>query len=261
MMKDVTVESFRRVFAPKAQGAIHLAEALEGASALDFLVFHSSISALVGNRGQTSYVAANSILDALAHRLRAKGIPATAVNWGALAESGVVARDEHLGALLSTGGITGLTDREAFDAFEKILRLAVAQLGAFKVDWSKWHEAHPHLAGDPRFRDLQGAADDAGGGSVAAQIRTAMADASREQRLLTLEGHLLEALAETLKMSRETISPSRKLSEMGVDSLMVLELSLGIEYRIGISFSAMEFLKGPTLQQLAVMAEGKLWKN
>jgi len=46
---------------------------------------------------------------------------------------------------------------------------------------------------------------------------------------------------------------------MGVDSLLVLELSLGIRERIGVSFSAMEFLKGPNIQQLAVLADGKLW--
>jgi acyl carrier protein len=46
---------------------------------------------------------------------------------------------------------------------------------------------------------------------------------------------------------------------MGVDSLMVLELSLGIKERLGVTFTAMEFLKGPTLQQLAVLAETRLW--
>jgi hypothetical protein len=39
----------------------------------------------------------------------------------------------------------------------------------------------------------------------------------------------------------------------------VLELSLGIQERIGVSFSAMEFLKGPTLEQLAALAGEKLW--
>jgi len=52
---------------------------------------------------------------------------------------------------------------------------------------------------------------------------------------------------------------TRKLNEMGVDSLMVLELSLGIKEQIGLNFSAMEFLKGPTLRQLAALAETRLW--
>jgi len=62
-------------------------------------------------------------------------------------------------------------------------------------------------------------------------------------------------------MAKDSVPLDRKLNEMGVDSLLVLELGLGIHERIGVSFSAMEFLKGPSLQQLAVMAEGRIWKN
>ena len=53
----------------------------------------------------------------------------------------------------------------------------------------------------------------------------------------------------------------KRLNEMGVDSLMVLELGLGIKDRIGVTFSAMEFLRGPNLQQLADMAESRLWES
>ncbi|MDD5199803.1 MAG: SDR family NAD(P)-dependent oxidoreductase [Terrimicrobiaceae bacterium] len=259
MMADLTEESFRRVFQPKAGGALNLAEAIENQAGLDFVVFYSSVSALVGNRGQTSYVVANSILDGLALRLRAGGVPAVSINWGALAESGVVARDERLGSVLASAGITGLTDEEALDALEQAIRKSTAQLGVFKVDWSRWHEAHPKLADDPRFQSLRLQARDGGGNDVASRLRGTLADATKEQRLQTLENHLQEVLAAILKMAKDTIAVDRKLNELGVDSLMVLELSLGIHEQIGVSFSAMEFLKGPTLRDLAAAAETKLW--
>jgi acyl carrier protein len=46
---------------------------------------------------------------------------------------------------------------------------------------------------------------------------------------------------------------------MGIDSLMVLELSLAIHARVGVRFSTIELLKGPTLEQLAEVARGRLW--
>jgi len=260
MMADLTAERFRRVFLPKAVGAIHLAEALAGHADLDFLVFYSSVSALIGNRGQTSYVAANGLLDGLAHLLRARGLPAISINWGALAETGVIARDERLGSVLASSGITGLGNRPAFAALERAIRSGEPQLGVFLVDWEKWHAANPGLADDPRFRALRGSSVD-GGNDAASAIRQALADSSREQRLRALEDCLQDVLANTLKMTKDTVPVDRKLNEMGVDSLLVLELSLGISERIGVSFSAMEFLKGPNLQQLAAMAEGRLWKN
>lgn len=258
MMEDLTGESFRKVFLPKAVGGIHLASALADLKGLDFLVFYSSISSLIGNRGQTSYVAANALLDALALSLRAKGIPATSINWGALAEAGVVARDERLGSILSSAGITGLTNQEAVLALENAIRSARPQVGVFSVDWKSWHGAHPKLADDPRFRELRSDSLEEGADKQLSEFRQSLSGLSKEQRLRVLEEQLQDVLAVTLKMSKETVSLTRKLNEIGVDSLMVLELSLGIKERIGVLFSAMEFLKGPTLQQLAALAEKRL---
>jgi len=260
MMRDLTKERFERVLGPKADGALHLAECLKGLPDLDFVVFHSSVSAIIGNRAQTSYVAANSMLDALAHRLRAEGIPATSINWGALSESGVVARDEHLGSLLSSAGITGLTDAQAFAAMERILRQSVAQACVFEMDWGRWHEAHPKLADDPRFQTVRLKAGGKGDADTASKVRMELADASKEQRLGVLLDRLQSVLSGVLRMGQDSIPTDRKLNEIGVDSLMVLELGLGIEERIGARFSAMELLKGPTLHQLATMAQNKLWK-
>ncbi|HRJ71886.1 MAG TPA: SDR family NAD(P)-dependent oxidoreductase, partial [Terrimicrobiaceae bacterium] len=260
MMQDLDEEKFRRVFLPKVSGAWHLADAVADRGGLDFLVFYSSVSALVGNRGQANYVAANSLLDGLAHELRHRGVPALSVNWGALGESGVVSRDEHLSGVLAALGITGLQNQQALGALETSLRAQEPQRGIFLVDWEKWHAAHPKLREDPRFRALRSrTAKD--GNDAASQIRQSLADATREQRISALENSLQEVLANTLKMPKDAVPVNRRINEMGVDSLMVLELGLGIRERIGISFSAMEFLKGPNLRQLAVLAEGRLWKN
>ncbi len=260
MMADVTTERFRKVFLPKVAGALNLAEAAKEADKLDFLVFYSSISAVIGNRGQTSYVAANRTLDGLAAVLRQRGIPAITVNWGALAEAGVVARDERLGTVLASSGITGLSNSEALDALGAVLRSGSAQMGVFPVDWEKWREANPGLAGHSLFRE-QAMRSQAGGNDVMTRFRAELGDASHEQRLRVIEDRLQDVLAKTLRMAKDTIPVTRKLNEMGVDSLMVLELSLGIKEQIGLNFSAMEFLKGPTLRQLAALAESRLWST
>ncbi|CAN5493083.1 type I polyketide synthase [soil metagenome] len=260
MMADLTEERFHRVFRPKVTGALNLADAIAG-QPIDFFVFYSSISSVIGNRGQTNYVAANRALDGLAPILRAKGIPALSLNWGALAESGVVARDARLNTVLASSGITGLTNQQALDALDEAIRSGESQLGVFLVDWEKWQDANPKLATHSLFREQLQRAQEGGGNDVSARLRAELNDVSREQRLRALEDHLQEVLANTLRMSKDTISMTRKLNEMGVDSLMVLELSLGIKERIGLNFSAMEFLKGPNLQQLAALAETRLWNS
>jgi acyl transferase domain-containing protein/NADPH:quinone reductase-like Zn-dependent oxidoreductase/NAD(P)-dependent dehydrogenase (short-subunit alcohol dehydrogenase family)/acyl carrier protein len=260
-LADLTEERFRRVFAPKAIGAQNLAVLARETPGLDFLVFYSSVSALVGNAGQASYIAANSLLDGLARKLRGEGVPALSINWGALAESGVVARDERLGGALASGGVTGLTDRQALDALGTAIALGESNVGAFLVDWERWSETNPRLADHPRFHDLLLQSKAAGSNDPAAILRGSLAGSTSDQRLAVLLDHLQGVVAQTLRMPKDGISQTRKLNEMGVDSLLVLELSLGIRERLGISFSAMEFLKGPSLRELAAMAAGKLWSN
>jgi NAD(P)-dependent dehydrogenase (short-subunit alcohol dehydrogenase family)/acyl carrier protein len=261
MMAGLTPERFGRVFAPKATGALNLAAALGAGEGLDFLVFDSSVSAIVGNPGQTSYVVANALLDALARKLRAGGVPAVSINWGALAESGVVARDGRLGNVLTASGIAGLTDAEAFAAMERAIRSGRAQVGVFKVDWKRWALVNPRRAEDSRFRGLVRRAQDGEGGDAASAMRLSLEDVATERRVLALEDHLREVLANVLKMSKDAVPVNRKLNEIGVDSLMVLELGLGIRERIGVEFSAMEILKGPTLKKLSELAVDRLWRN
>lgn len=261
LLADLTEARFRKVFLPKVAGAFNFANALKDYPSLDFFVFYSSISAVIGNPGQTNYIVANAMLDGFAHALRVKGIPAISINWGALGESGVVARDRNLAALLASSGITGLSNQQAFSALENAIRWDRPQLGVFPINWEKWGNANPKLANDPRFREQVSSSRNGQENNAAYQIRKDLEEASKEKRLRILEDHLQEVLATTLKMSKDVVPLNRKINEMGVDSLMVLELSLGIKERIGINFSAMDFLKGPNLQQLASLAESKLWNN
>src|SRR5208337_2139909 len=82
-LQQLTPRQFERVMAPKVLGAWNLHLASKDLS-LDYFVMFSSISALIGARGQANYVAANCFLDALAHYRRSLGLPALTVNWGAL---------------------------------------------------------------------------------------------------------------------------------------------------------------------------------
>ncbi|WDD90201.1 SDR family NAD(P)-dependent oxidoreductase (plasmid) [Burkholderia sp. FERM BP-3421] len=72
---------YRRVFAPKVDGARWLHARTEGA-ALDFYVVYSSIASVLGAAGQGNYAAANGYLDTLIQHRRRLGLPGLGVNWG-----------------------------------------------------------------------------------------------------------------------------------------------------------------------------------
>ncbi|MDQ0584738.1 SDR family oxidoreductase [Streptomyces rishiriensis] len=84
LVAEKSADSFQRVYGTKATGAAALLTALEelpGAPA--FTVLFGSISAVLGNRGQVDYAAANDALETLGAAFAARtGHRAVTVHWG-----------------------------------------------------------------------------------------------------------------------------------------------------------------------------------
>ncbi|MDX6315805.1 MAG: hypothetical protein QOF44_5269, partial [Streptomyces sp.] len=92
LIQEKSTESFQRVFGTKADGASALLDALEELElpgGPGFAVLFGSISAVLGNRGQSDYAAANDALEALGASWQARtGRRALTVHWGPWAPTG-----------------------------------------------------------------------------------------------------------------------------------------------------------------------------
>jgi len=87
LIAEKTAESFGRVFSTKVDGAKTVLEAVEGLpNGPRFAVFFGSIAAVLGNRGQSDYAAANDALEALGRGCDFRGLT---VHWGPWAPTGV----------------------------------------------------------------------------------------------------------------------------------------------------------------------------
>ncbi|MGW1782436.1 SDR family oxidoreductase [Streptomyces sp. NPDC002143] len=89
LVAEKSAESFQRVYGTKATGADALLTALEELPAAPaFTVLFGSISAVLGNRGQVDYAAANDALETLGAAFAARtGRRAVTVHWGPWAPS------------------------------------------------------------------------------------------------------------------------------------------------------------------------------
>ena len=80
-LTEITAEKVDRALRPKVVGVARVLEAYPRTDNCR-VVLCSSARATIGGRGQVVYAAANRMLDAMAHRLRAEGLDCVSVQWG-----------------------------------------------------------------------------------------------------------------------------------------------------------------------------------
>jgi phthiocerol/phenolphthiocerol synthesis type-I polyketide synthase C len=221
---------------------------------LDYFWLYSSVTSLIGNPGQAAYVAGNAALEALARVRRAAGLPALAVRFGAIEDVGILARDRDKGALLARrAGASGLRARTALNLLESLIAGADAtQAGAVAtLAAMNWGEARSQLAllRTPLFDDLRGLQEAAApaGVNLLAAIKSLDDTGARE----LVARHLAGELASILRMPADDLNWHRPLAELGLDSLMAVELKFAATRRLGIELPVSAIADGASLSSIA----------
>ncbi len=249
---SLDASQFERVISPKVEGAwnIHYAEQKLECSVLDVFVLFSSVSSLIGNAGQANYVVANTFYDNFAFYRRAMGLNATAINWGALADSGMVARDDNVEEILAEQGITPIDNGQALHQMSEALEVGAVQLGIVDLDWNLWFQANPSSKKSKRFADMFGLIESASETGPLKELYDKLRESTPEERLAAMELAVKEQIADLLRYPMENISADEAVSNLGVDSLVASELSTRLKNELGMSVSSIMLLNSPSISHL-----------
>jgi short-subunit dehydrogenase/acyl carrier protein len=246
-LQNLTLEQVERVFLPKVRGAYNLHRASENAP-LDFFVLYSSVASLLGSAGQAAYCAANACLDALARHRVARGLPATAINWGPVSEVGLAAAAAGRGDRLAARGLTPLSVEEVVLALEQVLVEGFHEVAVTRLDSAKWREAHPMLGRSARWSALLSQTDQAG---TSGTLRARLSNVDAEAAQALLKSAIRTLLASVLRCSEERIGDSATFGSLGLDSLLGLELRARLSREIEIDLPATVLWRFPTIDKLA----------
>ena len=246
---NLTAEKIARVFRPKVQGAWNLHLFTERMP-VDFFVLYSSVAALFGSAGQVAYSAANSCLDALAHHRLRRGLPATSINWGPVAEVGLAASSDVRGNRLAARGLEGLSLEQVTAALEQSLAQGWPQVAMVRLDADAWRRSFPAIADLPRWSVLL-PSDDAAAPQLQAELRARLQAEPLERRADLLEGAIRALLALVLRLPEERIARTTPFGNMGLDSLLGLELRNRLERALGDHLPATLLWRYSTLERLA----------
>ncbi|GAU82905.1 type I polyketide synthase [Bosea sp. BIWAKO-01] len=234
LIANLTPERLREVLRAKTDGIVNLDAALVE-QPLDFFVAYSSATTMIGSPGQAAYVAANAFLEGFMQRRRNLGKPALAIGWGAISDVGILARDKQLGQRLRrTTGVSAIRASEALAHLGRLLSLGEA-IGPVQYLTNIGRSAVAEklaLLKSPAFAGLglTGTDPDQEG---TGEALLDWADKSPQEALAVVKGALLREVAEILRLQVDRIDPNRPMSELGLDSLMALELHLALETSLG----------------------------
>ncbi len=248
-------ERFATVMAPKVQGSWYLHQHTRSLS-LDFFVLFSSAASLLGSAGQANYAAANAFLDALAHERQRQNLPALSINWGPWSDVGLAAAmNEREHGRKAAQGIGTIAPDEGIQILQDLMRGTPTQVGVVPIHWPSFTAQFANRQLPPVLADIAPKPQVASKPSEAAPQSASFVEQllaempSLRRKLLTQ--HLTALTARALGLPRgQTIAVGQPLSELGLDSLLAIELRNTIGSSLGQSLPATLLFDYPTIEAL-----------
>jgi thioester reductase-like protein len=248
-MRALTRAEVQRVFSGKVWGALRLSEAISGLP-LDFFIGFSSIASVWGSFGQAAYAAANAFLDGLACLHRHHGIRGTSINFGPWS-AGMA--NEEAREQLARRGVHPMAADMALAGMNAIAGTTAAHGIVARIDWATFLPVYQLQARRPLMEELERECPE--GAPTPSPERTSLVErliqAPAEQRRTLLQDHLRHAVAQTMRLEPSQVRDDAGFFDLGMDSLMAIELRKRLEKDLGRSLPATMAIDYPRLTDAA----------
>ena len=265
---DITAEDFEKVLKPKVTGTRNLDKLFSGKD-LDFFILFSSFASIVGNRGQTNYLAANLYMATIAAQRRARGLPASVMHIGVVLGVGVVFQTGLYESTLKRMNFMPISESSFLDMFAECIVVGrpdsghsndfITGLGRLST---RADAQNPFYADNVRFSGhvvIDEEDDTSSGSSEAVPPKQRLAAAaSMEERTDIIQEGFLNKLERILQSAKEHMQPSQPLLALGVDSLMAVEIRSWFLNELDVDMPVLKILGGASITELCLEAAKSL---
>ncbi|RYP16090.1 hypothetical protein DL766_009227 [Monosporascus sp. MC13-8B] len=268
-ISEMSLETFQKVTQPKVEGSIHL-NSLFQQDTLDFFVFFSSVSVVIGTPGQSAYVAANMFMVSLAEQRRRRGLAASAINIGPIIGAGYIAQQQiSIATVKRPLAYMNMSEQDFHQLFAEAIVAGrphstssieiTSGVRGVRMD----EETQPIWASNPLMSHyiLNGESVDntpAGRGSRE-PLKMQLLHAQNHVAVRRLiEDALLEKLGILLQLDVGTMDRDRletiRLDELGLDSLMATEIRAWLLKNLQVNYPVLKILSGISVLELVEAA-------
>lgn len=250
-LADMEPNALESVLRPKVVGTWILHQ-LTQAMKLDFFVSFSSISSVWGSKGQAHYAAANHFLDVLAHYRHGLGLPALSVNWGPWAGGGMAL--EEFQTVLSRMGVEGLQPEKAIAALGYLVGSGCVQTVVANVDWTRFKDLYEARGKRSLLEQIEGQSHEAveQQSEQRSEILQRLEASAESERHSLLTAYLQSEVIKVLRLA-QLPDPQEGLFDLGMDSLMAVELVGSIRSQLQAELPIAEFMQASNIATLAAL--------
>jgi acyl carrier protein len=147
---------------------------------------------------------------------------------------------------------------EGMSILAALLPAAPPRMAVLPIVWSEWRDRHPVFARAPFLRrviDQQAAAGETIGRDRGrpASMKKALLAAAVPERQTMLAGLALEVVAGVVRLPASSLDPEAPLRNLGMDSLMALEIRNHFQDRAGVTLPLVTIVEGPSIAQLVTV--------
>ncbi|KAK1140234.1 Type I Iterative Polyketide synthase (PKS) [Aspergillus melleus] len=269
LFQNMTYEDWKTSIAAKADVSwnLHLTMPTD----LDFFILISSVSGVIGNRGQANYAAGNTFQDALAHYRISQGLKAVTIDMGVMVNDGVAAENNTLlNSLRRFGHLMEITQDEVLALFDYYCN---PQLPLLSHDYvqpviglempsvmaAKGVDLH-HSIRRPMFRhlfrmglDSNSSVVNAGAEKGSIDRPAALKSASAEDAVSMITEWIVLQVAHILGMSETDIETDRPLHAHGIDSLVAVDLKNWFLNELGAKVTVFDIMGNTAIKEISVM--------
>ncbi|ETS80942.1 hypothetical protein PFICI_08471 [Pestalotiopsis fici W106-1] len=252
VFSQMTVETWNRVLRPKTVGSRNLDTVFSDLD-LEFFIMTSSFAAIGGHPGQCNYAAANMYMNGLAANRRKRGLAGSVLNIGVIYGLGLLQREkEELYIGLEREGYPPISERDIHHMFlEAIVAGRPGTSEPFDITTGlrrfKWGSPNPlHWHQDPRFNHFT---LDEGASSMTTETgiqNSLLEQLSSLEDVEALTDCLIDAFTSHLKVMLQlpegSISRQSSLSEIGIDSLVAVDIRNWIWKNLGRDVAVLKIL-------------------
>jgi NADPH:quinone reductase-like Zn-dependent oxidoreductase/acyl carrier protein len=266
LLANLTRERNRPVVDVKVRGAEILHRLTEKDDLQLFLLF-SSVTTMLGNPGQSNYVIANGYMEGLARTRRSKGLPALAIGFGAITDRGFLARNTDVNEMLSSRvGKSGMKAREALEQVERYMAIDPGTVDSAAVVVAEIDGNVVRLL--PIARGLlldaiirRAGTQQAANGNDVIDLVDLIRGKSKEEAQQALHALVATEIAAILRVAQDTITPNKILKDIGLDSLMAMELGLSFQQKTGFDIPLNSVGEGATVGDVVTRLRERVLKR